>query len=421
MGDTCVVCHRRDPAYGTVCTTDVTRIADGLRELLRKINALRLHLVPTARPATGRIGGKHIGAPMPARLDVLSLAGPGAVTVTALLHPLVRRWSTTTTVTVVTRTVAGRQVRETRQVTDWHRETVVDDDGQPVLVADDDQVGLVPPAEWLAAWVQAWRDHFGHARPVVRRIEQATIALDRLGAASHATGQAVLAWAAAVEQAYRRNAARTVLGLTDPTDPAVDDPVVAEWTVRFGDPGPDRVSERNVKYLLTWLDRACADDVGIADLAAELGALNAELTRTLGEEPDQQWLGRCPTVLTRRTPPGTDGGRPGAVTQACGAGLWQDPHASQVRCRRCHSTWGPGGRQLLQLAADIRRTWPIDRRRRYTTDEASAVQLQECPGCLGVVFVDWADVTEPADTGRRWRPVRATCTQLGCVEAAGII
>jgi hypothetical protein len=428
--DTCVVCHHRDPTYGRVCTTCRDRIGDGLTELLRKMAALRLHLVPAARPATGRVGGRHVGAPLPARLDVLSLAGPGNIAVTAMLHPLVRRWSATRTVTVTYR-VGGKTVSEDRDVTDWHQETIVGDDGTPVLVPSDDQSGTVPPAEWLDSWAGLWRRHFGHhtrpPRPARRGPSPVDggnpNVVDVVAAVAHPVTRRAVAVIATVANAYRRHVLRTVLSLTDghggllPVDQRPDDPVTDELIMRFGDPGADAVSATNVQYLLTWLDRACAADVGIADLANELRAVNAELTRVLGETPDQQWLGRCPAQVThrRRTNPDDE------VTRPCGAGLWQDPHASQVRCPRCHATWGPRTVELLYLAAQIRRVHPVDRRRRYTTGEAAALPTLRCPGCATAVRITWRDVTATGDQGQWWRPEKAVCPALGCSEAARLI
>ncbi len=435
--DICTVCRRRDPTYGRVCAVCRDRVADGLADLARKMTALRLHLVPGARPATGRIGGKHIGAPMPARLDVLSLTGPGTVAVTAALHPLVRRWSATRTVTVTYR-IGGKTIIEDRQVTDWYQETIVGDDGKPVLVPTDDQIGTVPPAEWLDSWAGVWRRHFGHHTrpPAPARREPRTVdggsppapAVDVIAALAHPASRRAAVAIAVVANAYRRHVLRTVLSLVDgnggllPLDQRSDDPVVDELIARFGDPGADTATTRNVQYLLTWLDRACADadTIGVGDLANELRTLNAELTRVLGETPDQQWLGRCPAQVTHQRPVSTGPDRD-QVTRTCGAGLWQDPHASQVRCPRCHATWGPRTAELLHLAAEIRRIHPVDRRRRYTTSEAAALPKLRCPGCSTPVRITWRVVTATGDDQQWWRPEKATCPALGCTEAPRLI
>jgi hypothetical protein len=155
---------------------------------------------------------------------------------------------------------------------------------------------------------------------------------------------------------------------------------------------------------------ACLHDIGIADFTAELRALSAELTRVLGEQPDQQWLGRCPATIADHATP--DDGRP------CGAGLWQDPHASVVECPHCHATWGPRATDLLTLAGQIRRVWPVDRRRRYTADDVDAVPALPCPapGCGQTLDLWWREVTATTDRRRWWRPDKITCPS-GCAEA----
>jgi hypothetical protein len=181
------------------------------------------------------------------------------------------------------------------------------------------------------------------------------------------------------------------------------DPLRREWETRFGEPARDVAVHTNVNYLATWLGQACEDDVGIAAFSHELRHLLAELTRVLGETPDQQWLGRCPAIISD-----PDGG-----SAACAAGLWQDPHASQVICPRCHSTWGPRPVELLHLAAEIRRVWPVDRRRRYTRTDIGQLRTLSCPGCAGPVNIRWRDVTATVDTEPWWRPERAVCP-AGC-------
>jgi hypothetical protein len=202
-----------------------------------------------------------------------------------------------------------------------------------------------------------------------------------------------------------------VLGLTDGhagdprgVDWRPDDPLEQEWAIRFGDPAPGRRMTGDVRYLLTWLDHIGDDGYELAAFATQLRALSAELTRTLGERPDDQWLGRCPTLLTPR---GADGEE--QVRRPCGAGLWQDPHAQQVRCPRCTATWGPNIRELLHLAAEIRRVWPVDVRRRYSRAEKDVTSKQVgsrpgCPRCGQPALLVWRDVTAAGDRSRWWRP-----------------
>lgn len=398
----CVVCRRRRPHHGQVCDPDRRRIAEQLDDLPGKLAALTLQLVPTGGARLGeRVTTSRTGSPAGARLDALTLVAAGndslsTSAVASMLHPHVRKWQTTHTVQV-----DGQD----REIVTWHQELVRGADGQPLNALADDQVGMLPPAEWLDSWVRAWRRHFGHTDLPDRRARGRSKTPEHL---------AELAGSLAA----RRHASQVLLGLTRGYDGAptlhADDPIAEEWEIRFGEPAtPDRPAA-DIRYLRTWLDRACDEDVAIADFAAELRALTAELTRVLGEQPDQQWLGRCPTTLTER-----DTG----TTTTCGAGLWQDPYASQVACPRCRSVWGPGGLALLRLAAEIRRAWPVDRRRRYTAAEARAVaehpQLR-CPTCCSTVHVMWRDVSAAGDRESTWRPDRAVCP-MGCADAERLI
>jgi hypothetical protein len=150
----------------------------------------------------------------------------------------------------------------------------------------------------------------------------------------------------------------------------------------------------------------------VAKFAAELRSLSAELTRVLGEKPDDQWLGKCPSTITDR-----DTGD----KQVCGAGLWQDPHASVVECPRCHCTWGPLVVGLFHLAAEIRRVWPLDRRRRYSAEEIDALRQIRCPGCASdEIQIGWQEVTAVGDRQRWWRPTRTRCPD-GCARAGEIL
>jgi hypothetical protein len=316
---------------------------------------------------------------MPARLDVLSLVGPGNESVTAMLHPQVRRWSATRTVTVTT-VRANRWVQEDRAVTDWFQELALDEAGHPILVADDDQVGVLPPREWLDSWVRAWRSGLGLHTPKPRP--------------SH--------WYEPAEPVRSGSGPDPARGAAD----RFADPLRDEWEIRYGEPPRNRATAANVEFLTLWLDKACLVDLGVAAFAAELHTLVAELSRVLGDTPDQQWLGRCPATLAEH-----DG-----ATTTCAAGLWQDPHASQVVCPRCHSTWGPRPVELLHLAREIRRVWPIDRRRRYTAAEVDDLVLPGCPACSSTTHITWREATGTLDTTRWWQPAAVTCPN-GCPDA----
>jgi DNA-directed RNA polymerase subunit RPC12/RpoP len=189
-----------------------------------------------------------------------------------------------------------------------------------------------------------------------------------------------------------------------------EDPVADAWEIRFGQVGTPRGAAVNIRYLHAWLPRVAErGDVDVSRFAAGLRSMSAELTRVLGERPDDQWLGRCPATII-------DDGR-----GACGTGLWQDPHASVVECPRCRSAWGPRPVHLVHLASEIRRVWPLDRRRRYNAEEIDALRPISCPGCVQPVAVKWQEVTAVADRGRWWRPVRAVCGTDGCEQAGAIL
>jgi hypothetical protein len=400
----CLVCGAGD---GPVCGTDRQRIADQLADLPRKIAALGLLLQPTSSTATDRVTISHgSGSPTPARLDVLSLVGPGAVSVTAMLHPQIQHWHTTRSVTVHT-TRGGRPVVEQRNLVEWHQEIALDAAGRPILVADDDQIGTLPPAEWLDSWVKAWRVRLGHTvpprtrrpRPGELTVDQAEAAM--LASTSPATRAIVTAW--------RADAAAAVAGRRDGRDTAADD-----HRDRFT-AAPNRGASivADVGYLLAWLDLACQDTGGgIADLAGELRALSAELSRVLGEHQDLQWLGRCPARIVDSDVPDRE--------RLCGAGLWHDPYNAaydgegqpigvRVECPRCRSHWGPGRKEMLHLAGEIRRRWPIDRRRRYTDADRARTSPPRCPDCSWLTTVVWRDVTGTGDERRTWRPEQLAC------------
>lgn len=384
---TCVVCRRRPPTCGLVCDGDRDTIAKLLADLPRKMSALEMQLLPSPAAAAERVSTSRSGSPMPARLDALSLGGPGAGRVTPMLHPKVRRWSTSRTVTVQ---YPGLEPVE-RTVTDWHQELAVDDDGQPLLTDDDDQIGNLPPAEWLAWTVRGWREHFGHStiRPEAlsnprRRRELNTV--------------------------ERHRAAAKQLGLGPARYAGDRDPVADEWELRFGEPERAGQPAADVTYLINWLDAAC-DDAETIDLpatAAELRSLSAELARVLGEQPDQAWLGRCPATVTEQDGAG----------RSCGAGLWHEPFASGVQCPRCHSVWPE--RQLLNLAYAIREVWPIDRRRRYHLAEIRDMRLPRCPGCGATTTIDWRNATGTDDDTLWWRPVKVVCP-AGCPDTERLI
>lgn len=408
MPQLCLVCHTRP---GPVCPDDLQGIDRQLAELPRRFAAVAGALQPGRPPVGERVAmSSHVTASLPARIAALSLIGPGS-DVPVTLHPLVRHWSTKRTVLVTTHVVGhARQVRV--EVTDWSHELVRDADGQPVMVPDDDQVGPIPPREWLDMQVRRWRAHFGHhvpARTLLGRQRPYFPAAYRT--LLRATGgAAAVAFLTAVHTARGGPARMAYRGLLGNQDPAMRE------LERRGDPAavPHAV-QWDVDYLRTWLDTAVEqDDLDIAGFTAQLRNLHAEIGRVLDDTPDQEWIGRCPAFLADLD----DDGNPTGRKRPCGAGLWQDNTAftAQVPCPRCRMMWETRGHAGAGTAREIRRVWPIDRRRRYNADQIDRLHTPACPACGRRVKIEWRDVTGTRDPQRTWQPLSASCA-TGCDEA----
>jgi hypothetical protein len=401
MGDnSCVVCGHREAADSFVCPLDQQRLSDQLDGLGGKVRRLAVELVPAAAfPVGDRVNHTRVHPPTPAHTDVLSLLGPGsdqlstlsAVAMAGGLAPWVRRWRTVETVDV---TGMGGETSQ-REIVTWHQEIARDAmvaysnsrctdppqtrPAEPDMIplGHDDQVGLVPPAAWAHSWVRRWQNALGQQPQPARTTPG-------WGKPTHKPRQPV--------QTEGRVEGRA------------GDLLEARWRQRFGEPTAGFCLTQDLGFLRRWLGSACAHDLGITFFAAELRALTEELTRVLGDRPDQHWLGRCPTTLTNRTT---------GDTRVCGAGIWQDPYASQVTCLRCRTVWGPAKTDLIHLAVAIRNTWPVDRRRRYTATELRGLPPLRCPTCTTTVQVRWKEVTGQQETTRSWQPVAAVCP-AGC-------
>lgn len=383
---TCQVCRRREPTDGLVCGPCRLGLAAGLDRLLTRLAELPIHLAPSGSPPGERVTTSRTGSPAPARIDVLSL----------LAH--------------------GSQAREF---------TIDPATGEPVL-ATVDQAGIIPPREWLAQQVETWRHAFGHRRPSPRRPDPTEPAGERLGDAAlawlarFAPDRLTDAWAARfLLDAYRHGRAQLVTGMSPghhgrrPTELREDDPLADEWALRFGEPAIAHAPENNVRYLKTWLDAACRrDDLDLRRFATELRTLNAELGRALGERVDAEYLGPCPNTVTDRIT---------GVTGPCGATLRQDPYVSVVTCPRCRATSGPRVVDLIRLAKQIRRVWPLDRRRRYNFDDRSALPDVPCPACGQNVLVYWRDVTGSQDGWYTWFVPAGVMCPGGCAEALEVL
>ena len=87
-------------------------------------------------------------------------------------------------------------------------------------------------------------------------------------------------------------------------------------------------------------------------------------------------------------------------------------------------TWGEAtvcGYSIYNGAKDIRRVWPLDRRRRYGLDERDDLPAVACPKCAQKVLVYWRDVTGTDDGWRTYFvPVGVMCPG-GCAEALEVL
>jgi ssDNA-binding Zn-finger/Zn-ribbon topoisomerase 1 len=420
MPELCAVCHTEP---GPLCDTDLKVIDRQLRDLPARLLAVAGALTPGRAPAAERVGtSTHVHAALPARVAALSLVGPGG-DVPVPLHPLMRHWAVKRKVQVTTH-VVGIARMATVEVTDWFHELVVDDDGRPVMVPENsnDQIGVVPPREWLDQQVRRWRAHFRHHVPprtmlggIRPYIPPAWLPLLHLP-----QGPQMIGLLAAAHQAHGGLARLAYRGLlTEPGARAAPDPVVAELEQRARPGTTPRTIRWDVDYLRTWLPEAAGQDtLNIGVFAAQLATLHAEISRALGDTPDHQWLGRCPAFLTEYDP----GGEPTGRKKPCGGGLWQDNTAfcAQVQCPRCQMTWDTRGNAGAGTAREIRRVWPVDRRRRYTAREIDRIIMPKCPACGNRVSVNWQEVTGNRDKQRTWKPVTATCPS-GCDQARRVL
>jgi hypothetical protein len=408
LAELCRVCRTRP---GPVCTDDQQSIDRQLAELPRRFAAVAGALKPGSAATGERVSvSSDVNAPLPARLDALSLIGPGS-DVPAALHPLVRHWATRRTV-LVTTLVAGHARQVKVKVTDWSHELVRGVDGRPVMVPDD-QVGTVPPREWLDMQVRRWRAHFGHHVPARTLLppQRPYIPAAYLTLLRITGGARTVAFLAAVHTgrgAHSRMAYRGLLA-------GNQDPATRELERRGGPSAVPHAVQWDVDYLRAWLGQACDQgSLDIATFAAQLRTLHAEIGAVLGDAPDQEWIGRCPAFIDDLDPDGDPTGR----KRPCGAGLWEDSTAfsAQVQCPRCRSTWDTHGHAGAGTAREIRRVWPIDRRRRYTADQIDRLNVPKCPACGGRVRIEWRDVTGTRDPERTWQPAAASCP-TGCDDA----
>lgn len=389
-----------------MCPDDRKAIDGQLVSLPRRLAAVAAALLPGQSEPSERVTiSTHVHAALPARVDSLSLVGPGG-DVPSTLHPLMRHWSTTRKV-AVTVLRDGQWSTVEVMMTDWFQEAVLGADGRARMVPDD-QVGIVPPREWLDMQVRRWRAYFGHhvpSRTLLPRhrgyIPPVYLTLLRTTGGDQVVAFLAAVHAAADPGAHARMAYR---GLLDP---------VLEVEQRRGEPPAEQAMHWDIDYLRTWLDKACAEDaLDIGGFAAQLAALHAEISRVLGETPDHTRLGRCPAFLAELD----DAGEPTGRKKPCGGALMAESFAAQAVCPRCRTPWDVRGSAGAGTAREIRRVWPVDRYRRYKIEEIDRITPPRCPTCQQRVRIQWRDVTGTRDAQRTWQPAGASCA-TGCDEA----
>lgn len=305
----CGACRRRlTVEAGAVCT----RCQDQADEQLADLPALARRLVLAMIPGSGGAGGGRVQssktAPLPVRLNPLSLISAGALRAPEHVDRQIRTWTETLTVDI-----DGHWY----DVPVRHRELAYGPAGAPLFVAAGDQSDPLPIPTWLDLWEALVRRHFRDTDPPMPQPYRVTM--------------------------DRRTHTRAAL-YGDQLQPGLD-PLEVEWQTRFGlTIGWTRVDDA-ADYLRRRLPDACDSmDLDAVELIIELRALYGAARATAGETSDLMYLGRCPErLLDRHT--GAD--------ETCRAHLVQDPYASVIRCPRCRTETGARG--WMQLARRIRK------------------------------------------------------------------
>jgi hypothetical protein len=308
----CGACRRRlTVEAGQVCQCCQDTAADQLADLTPLGRRLVLAMVPGGGASnTGRVRSSKT-APLPVRLNPLSLIAPGSLRVPDHLE---RRILTTREVM----TVMVDHDDEPRwvDVVVWHRQIAYGPAGHPVLIAAGDQRDPLPIPTWLDLWEALARRHFRDQDPPMPQPYRANV--DR-----RAHTRAAL---------YGDQLHRGV------------DPLEAEWLTRFGVTIGWTRADDAADYLRRRLPDICAwMDLDAVELVTELRALYGTCRAAAGETSDLMYLGRCPETLLDR---GT------GDEQTCGAHLVQDPFATVIRCPRCRTETGV--RKWMWLARRIR-------------------------------------------------------------------
>jgi hypothetical protein len=227
---TCAGCYRANPTPAGVCEGCRQRAADQLAALPKLHEKLILAQIPGSTVG-GRPGGKRVDAPLPVRVDPLSLLAAGTFDVDA-----------------------------------------------DELV---EQTGSLPLALWLNAWAGDWVErHYPITRP--REIPVGGWP-GRPG--DPALMRQLLTGAGKLVVGYEVDGR--------PIRRPISDTLEAEYAARYGRADADVIA-RTVRYLANRLDAACDRHEQIADFLGGLRVLYGACQAAVGEHSDLHHLGRCP-------------------------------------------------------------------------------------------------------------------------------
>ena len=312
----CACCRRPLLIAGhAICTRCQTDAVEMLTDLPRLLRRLALCLMPGGGGARGGRVRSSKTAPLPVRLDPLSLIGAGSVRVPETMERRVIARQE-----VITVLVDGQPV----DVKIWHRALAYGPEGNPVYVAAGDQRDPLPIPTWLDMWEALVRRHFGDVDPPLPALYRARV--DR-----RAYTRAVL------------HSDRLAVGV---------DPLEIEVATRFGITAGRTRTDDAADYLAHRLPDICQwmehTDAPATDMLTELRGLYAAARATAGESDDLMYLGRCPETLLDRH---------ADVEHPCGAHLMHDPYVTDIQCPRCRTVTPQ--RKWLWLARRIRDTWGV--------------------------------------------------------------
>jgi hypothetical protein len=226
----CAGCYRTNPTPATVCDGCRQRAADQLAALPKLHERLVLAQVPGS-VASGGPSGKRVDAPLPVRVDALSLLAAGTFDV------------------------------DTDQLVE--------------------QTGSLPLALWLNAWAGDWTERGYRPR------QPRTVAVGGWPARPGDVGlmRRLLnggGWLTVGHDIDGRAIRRPV-----------GDALEAEYLARFGRADGDLIA-RTVRHLLHRLDEACDRHDQIAGFLAGLRVLYGACQAAVGERSQLHHLGRCP-------------------------------------------------------------------------------------------------------------------------------